>query len=280
MVDSSNQSSAPAAEDKQSRDQSTIQFPYGDQDDGISVARGIMDCGGVPVDADQLAAAMKQAPSSGNFRLKIATARTFGIIETVGGKYQLTELGFAIVDPKRERAARADSFLKVPLYKRVYDEFRGKQLPPRPAPLEHAFVGFGVAPKQKEKARHAFDRSASQAGYFPNGDRDRLVRPPIANAGENAADAHEGKKEQRDDDAGRGRKIWFAGGGDGGGGADNYHPFIQGLLKELPTPGEEWKHSERIKWLRLAANAFDMIYEGDGEIEIGEPQKRKSDAFQ
>lgn len=279
MIDTSNQTGAPAAaEDKQSRDQSTIQFPYGDQNDAMSVARGIMDCGGVPVDADQLAAKMNQAPSSGNFRLKIATARTFGIIETVGGKYQLTELGFAIVDPKRERAARADSFLKVPLYKRVYDEFRGKQLPPRPAPLEHAFVGFGVAPKQKEKARHAFDRSAQQAGFFPNGDRDRLVRPTTANVtGETNTDAHTENREHREDDPHRTKKMWFAGGG--GGGGDNYHPFIQGLLKELPEPGDEWKHSERVKWLRLAVVAFDMIYEGDGEIEIREPQK-KSDAFQ
>jgi hypothetical protein len=34
----------------------------------------------------------------------------------------------------------------------------------------------------------------------------------------------------------------------------------------------------RVKWLRLAANAFDMIYQGDGEVEIKE--KTKSDVSQ
>jgi hypothetical protein len=33
-------------------------------------------------------------------------------------------------------------------------------------------------------------------------------------------------------------------------------------------PRTEWPVSERVKWLRLAAYAFDTIYEGDGEIEV------------
>ena len=74
---------------KQGRDQSTIQFPYGDMNDGISVAKGLMSIGGVPSDPDQLAAAMGQAPTSGSFRMKIATARTFGLITTVAGYYIL-----------------------------------------------------------------------------------------------------------------------------------------------------------------------------------------------
>ncbi len=56
------------------------------------------------------------------------------------------------------------------------------------------------------------------------------------------------------------------GGGDGSGG--NFHPFIEGLLKTLPETGSTWAIKDRAKWLKLAANAFDLIYEGDGEIEI------------
>ncbi len=144
-----------SASEKRTREQSTIQFPYDDLNDAVSVAAGIMKCGGVPSTPDQVAGAMGQEPTSGSFRLKIAAAKIFGLIETVGGRYQLTDLGFAVVDrdPARQRTAKADAFLRVPLYRRVYDEFRNKQLPPRPAALEHAFVGFGVASKQKDKAR-------------------------------------------------------------------------------------------------------------------------------
>lgn len=251
---------------KETRDQSTIRFPYGDLDDGISVAKSIMECGGIPCDADQLAGAMRQTPSSGSFRLKIATARIFGLIETVQGKYQLTNLGFAITDQVRERGARADAFLRVPLYKRVYEEFRNRQLPPRPAALEHAFVDFGVAPKQKGNARYAFERSAQQAGYFDQGGRDRLIRPPVA--GISAPETPDqlitepalAAQETRD------RSTYRSGSNGGSGGGR--HPFIEGLLERLPQPDTVWSIEGRAAWLEAAASVFKLIYQGDGRITI------------
>ncbi len=254
---------------KEARDQSTIQFPYGDLNDAISVARGIMSRGGVPLAADQLASALGQEPNGGGFRLKIATARIFGLIETIGGKYQLTELGFAITDLPREKAARVEAFFKVPLYKKVYDEFRGKQLPPRPAALEHAFVGFGVAPKQKDKARLAFDKSAQQAGFFDQGGRDRLISPPIGGTiGGGMASTSEPieppvfENPSIDDDLIRTRRK--SGGGSGGG----RHPFIEGLLERLPEPDTVWSIEGRAAWLEAAASVFKLIYQGDGKITI------------
>ena len=44
---------------------------------------------------------MALSPGSGNFRTKIGTARTFGVIETRQGKDKLTDLGFSIVDEDR-----------------------------------------------------------------------------------------------------------------------------------------------------------------------------------
>ena len=251
---------------KQARDQSTIQFPYGDMSDAIAVAQGIMKCGGVPCDADQLAAALQQAPTSGNFRLKIATARTFGVIETKQGKYQLTDLGFAIVEKGRERAAKVEAFLKVPLYKRVYDEFRNKQLPPRPAALERAFEGFGVAPKQKVRARQAFDRSAQQAGFFDHGNRDRLVRPvgvgTISGVSEDNGNPDEDQTPDEPVERGGGDS------GGGGGGKRTLHPFIQGLLDTLPEQGTLWTVEGRAAWLQAAAQNFTLIYKGEGKIDI------------
>lgn len=159
------------------RSTSNISFPYSDVGDGVKVAEGLLKGGGTALSRDQLAAAMGQTPGSGSFNTKVNTARIFGVMETTGGKYQLTELGFEIVDPDRQRDALITAFLNVPLYRRVYEEFRGKRLPPRPHGLERAFVTFGVAPKQTQKARLAFEKSARLAGFYPGGDEDRLVMP-------------------------------------------------------------------------------------------------------
>jgi hypothetical protein len=257
--------------DKETRDQSTIIFPYGDLDDAVSVARGIMSCGGVPVDADQLAPALNQTPTSGAFRLKVSTARIFGVIETVQGKYQLTEIGFAVADqdPARQRSARVDAFLRVPLYRRVYEEFRNRQLPPRPAALEHAFAGFGVAPKQKERARQAFDRSAQQAGFFDQGGRDRLIRPPVAGGAELPEAAGNGvaRGDSLSPHQSRGN-----GSGTGGGGR---HPFIEGLLERLPQPDTVWSIEGRAAWLEAAASVFKLIYQGDGKITVTAQHERE-----
>lgn len=262
---------APQPSAAKTHEQSTIQFPYGDLNDAVSVAHGVMSCGGVPVDGDQLAGAMKQTPTSGAFRTKIATARIFGVIETVQGKYQLTDLGFAIADKDRERAARADAFLKVPLYKKLYDEFRNRQLPPRPAALEHAMVGFGVAQKQKDRARQAFDRSAQQAGYFDQGGRDRLIRPPVGSASgvvEPNDNSGAGRVDPPPADVPPGGNL-----NNGGGGGGGRHPFIDGLLKTLPATGTVWSVEGRAAWLEAAASVFKLLYQGDGKIKVTAEEK-------
>jgi hypothetical protein len=156
---------------------STIQFPYSDVSDGIAVAEGLLKGGGLPLSRDQLGAAMGLVPNTGSFNTKMSTARTFGVMDAVAGKYQLTDLGFEITDPARQREALIKAFLHVELYRRVYEEFKGKRLPPRPHGLEHAFINMGVSPKQAKNARLAFEKSARIAGFFPNGDEDRLVMP-------------------------------------------------------------------------------------------------------
>ena len=44
------------------------------------------------------------------------------------------------------------------------------------------------------------------------------------------------------------------------------HPFIQGLVKTLPTPDSDWSVADRVKWLQTAANVFGLIYKGAGSI--------------
>lgn len=242
------------------REQSTIQFPYLDLENAITVASAILRGGGVAVTRDQLAGIMGSSPISGNFVTKIASARTFGLVKFEASKYELTDIGFNILDSdeSRQKTARRDAFLNVPLYRRAFDEFKGRQLPPRPHGLEQAFVKFGVAQKQKTNARLAFDKSALQAGFFVNGP-DRLIEPIISGGARPTAYVDE--IDLRGDEAIPASALPAAG-------MMGRHPFIQGLLDTLPEPQTNWAAEGRAKWLMAAANIFDLIYKGDGRIDI------------
>jgi hypothetical protein len=244
---------------KDPREVSTIGFPYHTLNDAIEVARAILHKGGVPMARDQLAAAIGLQVNSGNFTNKTAATRMFGLIETVAGKYQLTPLGFDILDKDeaRVRSARARAFLNVPLYHKTHEEFRNTQLPPRPHGLENAFVMFGVASKQKDKARRAFENSARLAGFFEHGN-DKLVAPVIG--------AVESTRRTPDavpatDAPMQTQKAVEISPAD--------HPFIKGLLLSLPNAlGDEWSAVDRAKWLQAAATAFELMFKGGGTIEI------------
>ncbi len=253
-----------SAKKESGREVSSIGFPYQDLESAISVARAMMQAGGVALTRDQLAGVMNQSAGSGAFVTKVATARMFGLILANNGKYELTDTGFEILDTdeRRQKAARATAFLNVPLFRKTYEEFRGKQLPPRPVGLEMAFVRFGVAPKQKTNARLAFDKSAAQASFFPNGQQDRLVEP-ILGAPSSTPAARSATYDDIDalDDM---PAIALRKEPEGA----KLHPFVQGLLDTLPAPQTNWTVEGRAKWLQAAANIFDLIYQGSGAIEI------------
>lgn len=253
------------APSKRERLQSSIQFPYADLETAISVAESMHRSGYQACAPDQLAAAMNQRVSSGNFRQKVSTARAFGFIHTSPGRVVLTELGYRVLDPVQERGARAEAFLVVELYRKIYDDYRGKQIPPRPAALERAFENYGVSPKQTDKARHAFDRSAKQAGFFDHGN-DRLVMP-----GDIPAQTVPPSQETREGPVVGGGGGKPPSGGGGGEPLSQLDPLIVALLQKMPT-GKSWPLSDRAKWLRALAMNLSFVYEADdgkaGEIEI------------
>jgi hypothetical protein len=259
---------AEQTEAKAPRGQSTIGFPYKDLESAIATVKVISDSGAVNgVAPDQLAGLLGIAGGTGNFMTRIATARMFGLIGT-STPYLLTELGYEIVDKdeRRQRSARSRAFLTVPLYRKLYDTYRGKALPSRPNGLERAMVDFGVAPKQSTNARLAFDRSAKQAGFF-NAGEDRLVEPVVTGSVsatlEPATLEARGVVEPRVVEA-----VGFAGKNAG------RHPFIQGLLESLPKPGDDWPVEGRAKWLEAAAHCFDLMYRAkDGAVTIIEVKR-------
>ncbi len=228
------------------RQRSTIGFPYDDLKSAVEMAEAVHNNVGTgDCDDGQLAAWTQQSPKSSAFRTQVYAARMFGLLAGEGGsKHRLTDLGRTSVDSNQSRAARSQAFLTVPLYRAVYERYKGGVLPPAAA-LERDMVGMGVSEKQKDRARQVFERAAEQAGFFEHG-KNRLVAPGVP----------VGKiKEER-------KK-----GGDDGDPPD-LHPFIQGLLKTLPPQGEAWDVAGRVKWLAAAAHIFGLIYEGDSKISI------------
>jgi hypothetical protein len=237
----------PVKKQKRAKENSTIAFPYMDLDTSITVARAFVNNGGHPHTRDQLAGALQQSPLSGAFIMKLSAARQFGLVDYLDGKFKLTDLGFSIVDKNesREKAARVQAFLNVELYRKIYENFKGKQLPPRPLGIEQTLVQLGVAPKQKSSARLAFEKSARQAG-FSTLDPDRLIEPMSDGSNIPTATLSPSKATNR--------PASFAGGG------QTLDPLIEGLLSRLPSPGDVWGIEKRKKWIETLEANLEMIY--------------------
>ncbi|OGB30716.1 MAG: hypothetical protein A3I16_15120 [Burkholderiales bacterium RIFCSPLOWO2_02_FULL_66_35] len=255
--------------EKRAVERSTIEFPYLDMQNAFEVADGVHKVGGSGCDWDQLAAHFKQAAQGGGFRMRLITAKLFGLVTYDRGRVSLTQLGLRAADHQQMKAAKVEAFLNVPLYKAVYEKFRGGMLPPT-AGLEREMVGMGVAKKQADKARQSFHRSAKFAGFFEFG-VDRLVAPSVNGAPSSQAPQNPdpaGGEDRTRGGSGNG-SSYGAGGGAGGNGGGQYHPFIQGLLQKLPVPDSDWSIEARQKWLATAANIFELMYGHPGDKESG-----------
>jgi hypothetical protein len=241
------------AEEKiEGRERSKIDWPYGDLEDAEQLAKAVHDNAGTSCSVEQLAGYMNQSAGGGGFRVRITTAKTFGLIENPRGQIVLSEIGKRIVDPLQERAARVDAFMKVPLYSAIYDKFKRNVLPPRAA-LQREMQTLGVVETQTDRARQAFERSAERAGFFAHG-RDRLVMPVIK----------EGQPNEKPKNGETRERSGSGGGGNGVG----YDPLIQGLLNRLPQPGTDWSAEDRATWARALFTNFELVYSGQGNKKI------------
>lgn len=241
------------------RQMSSIEFPYGDLDDAIEFAHAVREVGGQECLIDQVAGFLKQAPTSGAFRLRLSYPRIFGLTENERGTVRLTELGKRIVDPTQEKAARTEAFLHVPLYSAIYAKYKGFQLPPAAA-LEREMVTLGVSSKQKDKARQAFDRSAKQAGFLWAGP-DRLVMPVLK--GEDSPSTRPIERGSPGADLVAVERS-RSGGDDGGSGLD---PVVAALIRKLPRQAP-FEADARVRWLQMIEMAFQDAYGETDPIDI------------
>lgn len=162
------------------RDRTLIEFPYTDINRGSELTAALGQTGGkVWIDQAQLAVAMDMSVNGGTFRGRLSAAKMFGFIEMEGAKVRLSDLGILLLDESTSDSALAEAFLRVPLYKKMYESYNGFALPPA-VTIERQMLSWGVPPKQTERARQAFASSAQHAGYIAS--NGRFSKPMLAPA--------------------------------------------------------------------------------------------------
>ena len=239
------------------RERSTILFPYMNLDVVVPLPKAVYAWGARTCERGQLAGQLKMAPEGGQFRQKLQNARTYGLLTYSGQNVELTEIGVQLCDPATEREALVQAFLSVPLFEKVYEELRDRQLPP-PAAIQRQMIEMGVAPKQAQRARRAFKSSARTAGFFEIAS-DRLVRPHTS--GSNGAPSKAGPDARTE-------TRQPPGGGDEPPLGGSNHPLIQALLSEMPKVGKPWEKAHCVTWLRTMLLSLGMIYENRDELQM------------
>jgi hypothetical protein len=251
MADNDNTGSATGqAADEKKRFRSEIEFPYADLQSAVELAQTIHSKAGSSCSVDELAVWMGQTASGGTFRTRLGAARLFGLIDTGQGRATLTQAGRDALDSSgKEGAARVAAFLNVELFRVLYDQFKGNLLPPSPA-IERQIEQLGVSPKQKERARQTFMKSATYAGFIDQA-TGRFVKPGIPQREESTT--HHERTEKGN-----------GGGGDGTGELE-LDPLLIALLKKIPSTDKGWPAAQRVRWFRTFAMNVSQIYDGDGE---------------
>ena len=228
----------PAQLEVRKRVRSEIEFPYADLENAVEVAQTLHSKAGTSCEIEELAAWMNQSATGGTFRTRVSAAKIFGLIETLQGRATVTQLGRAILDKDgSERLARCTAFLNAELFAAMYEQHKGNVLPP-PAAIERQMEGMGVSPKQKERARQTFMKSAHYAGFLDPASG-RFIKPGFAASKEDSATPP--LKPEEGGGAG--------GGGRGGGGGANddlkLDPLLIALLKKIPASGTQWPAAQR-----------------------------------
>ena len=205
-----------SAETSDKRKLSELKFPAYSLSDSAAVADAIYNKGGGSASRVHLAAYLNYTSiENGAFKARIAAARTFGLVDG-GDPFTLTPLGEKLLLPQTEtdsRDALVEAFLRVPLFKAVYDEFYGKDLPPEFALKNALRLKFNVIPSRLEIAHRVLMSSADTAGFF-NTKSTQLIMPALGKGRSvgNGTGSNTGGGEGEGGDGGD-----DVGGGNGGG---------------------------------------------------------------
>ncbi|MGO9265412.1 MAG: hypothetical protein ACLQBA_11125 [Candidatus Binataceae bacterium] len=236
--------------DHTKRPKSKIQFPYADLENAIGVAKKLFEKAGQQrADMSQVVAWLgHESSDSGAFRLKFSIARIFGLIDVSddGKQVWLSDIGIRIVDSENDALAKVQAFLAVPLFKAMFDRYKGRMLPGDDV-VETEMEGLGVVPKQKDRARQVFSKSAEQAGLFTYG-KGRLILPGGVSEAMLTSEAQPNGARQLPPAVIESQ----------GSATDN--PMITLLVQTLPAPGTVFPEDAQEQWFRTVRAIFDRVY--------------------
>jgi hypothetical protein len=143
-------------------ERSTIEFPYLDQENAFEISKECTRLEALVATGINWPLTSNRAAQGGRFRLRLITAKAFGLVTYDRGRIALTSLGLRSVDPVQQQAAKVDSFLTVPVQGGVR-QVPWRELPPT-AGLEREMVTLGVAKsKRTRRAKHFNAQQSSLA---------------------------------------------------------------------------------------------------------------------
>ena len=243
---------------------SGITSPYFDLVASIAVAKIIQQQGAGTSSSQQLAQWLGyKSTNSGTYATRLSAAtKHFGLIENSGDIFGLTERAKNILSPAMPEdvmAAKIEAFLAVPLFARVYEQFRGSQLPPE-AGLKNLFLNtYKILPDRVAQAVRVFLNSAEQAGFFSsNGDRLRLASPTV----KQKSLLHAEHFNNQNPVLSRSATIASAkqDAGDESKASDSVDPALISLLHKLPVAGKAWTASEQTRFLTALTHTIQFLY--------------------
>jgi len=230
--------------------------PYFDLDSSIKVADVVYNRGGGACTGDQLAHWLDyKSVRSGTYLTRVSAAnKHFGLVEQEGDRFVVTERAkkiLAPVMPEDAITAKLEAFLAVPLFAKVFEQFRGSQIPHEPG-LKNLFQNtYKLLPDRVPQAIRVLLNSAAQAGIL-TADRTRLVKPAIPTTEAKAPPV-------KDDQSPAPEKQRAFGGGGGDGPIGGVDSAIAGLLRKLPPPGP-WGVKEKARFKDAFIHTIDFLY--------------------
>lgn len=162
---------------------SELWFPKYSLLDCIDVPKAIYQQGGGACNLDHLASFLEyKSVNNGAFVSKVGSAKGLGLIQKSGNLLQPTALAHRILSPvypEDAKKALVEAFFNAALFKRIYEDFKNRELPP-PAGLKNAMrTQYGIISSRVDLAFRVMMESAETAGFFATraGAKTHLIVP-------------------------------------------------------------------------------------------------------
>ncbi len=165
---------------------SEARFPSYDLTDSLEAVRQIQVRGGGSASPDALASFLGyKNTNNGSYLARVGATRLFGLVGKDGPNFVLTELAHTVISPVYPADAKKGlvaAFFNVDLFKRVYEDHKGRHLPPEEGMKNALRNTYKVTPGRVDLAYRVLMTSADAAGMFEtrNGAPTHLIIPTIA----------------------------------------------------------------------------------------------------